>query len=69
MAKFFSPNIGRTGRLLRLLWGLLLTGGGIAAWTWHWWAGALLVALGLFAFFEALRGWCLVRACGIKTKW
>jgi hypothetical protein len=23
---------------------------------------------GLFAIFESLRGWCLVRACGIKTK-
>ncbi len=27
----------------------------------------LLIALGLFAIFEALRGWCALRACGIKT--
>jgi len=27
-----------------------------------------LVVAGLFAIGEALRGWCLVRACGLKTK-
>ena len=29
---------------------------------------ALIFGLtGLFTLFEALRGWCAVRACGIKT--
>jgi hypothetical protein len=32
------------------------------------WLGLIFVAAGLFAIFEAVRGWCLVRACGIKTK-
>ena len=32
------------------------------------WLGLVLVAAGLFAIFESIRGWCLVRACGIKTK-
>ena len=32
------------------------------------WLGLILVAAGLFALFEAISGWCLVRACGIKTK-
>jgi hypothetical protein len=27
-----------------------------------------LVAAGGFAFYEAVRGWCVMRACGIKTK-
>lgn len=27
----------------------------------------LFVLCGLFALFEALRGWCAVRACAIKT--
>ena len=27
-----------------------------------------LVVAGLFAIFEAVRGWCFLRACGIRTK-
>ena len=30
--------------------------------------GLVFVGSGLFALFEAARGWCLARACGIKTK-
>jgi len=30
--------------------------------------GLIFVAAGLFAIFESIRGWCLVRACGIMTK-
>jgi hypothetical protein len=30
--------------------------------------GLIFVLAGLFAIFEAVRGWCLARACGIKTK-
>jgi len=32
------------------------------------WICLLLVGLGLFTLFEAVRGWCIMRACGIKTK-
>ena len=32
------------------------------------WLGLIFVVAGLFAIFESIRGWCLVRACGIKTK-
>lgn len=28
----------------------------------------ILIASGGFVMFEALRGWCALRACGIKTK-
>jgi hypothetical protein len=46
---------------------VLLTAGGIAVF--HlWWLGAGLLAGGVFVLFEALRGWCLLRACGIKTR-
>ena len=31
------------------------------------WLGLIFVAAGLFALFEAIRGWCIARACGIKT--
>jgi hypothetical protein len=33
-----------------------------------WALGGVLVAAGLFAWFEASRGWCAVRALGIKTR-
>jgi hypothetical protein len=32
------------------------------------WLGLVLAACGGFMLFEAWRGWCGVRACGIKTK-
>jgi hypothetical protein len=67
--KFFAPNIDRTGRILRAAWGLLALAGGILAWRWHWWAGVPLLAVALLAFHEARRGWCILRACGIKTRY
>ena len=47
---------------------ILLIAGIIIAGDKLWWAGLILVAAGLFAIFEAVRGWCLLRACGVKTK-
>ena len=32
------------------------------------WVSLPLVAIGLFCIFEAVRGWCFLRACGVKTK-
>jgi uncharacterized membrane protein len=68
MGKFFKTNIDRRGRIARIIWGLLVIGGGIVLVRSHAWAGGLLIAAGLFSFFEAARGWCVMRACGIKTK-
>jgi hypothetical protein len=31
-------------------------------------AAVVLVISAAFLAFEALRGWCAVRACGIRTK-
>jgi len=69
MAKFFAPNIDRTGRILRAAWGVLLLVGAFFARRYSWWACAILVAFALFTFYEATRGWCIARACGIKTKY
>jgi hypothetical protein len=67
---FFAPNISRTGRWLRGLSGLLALAGGLylalaSGQSWGW----FIVAAGVFMLYEALRGWCLARACGIKTRW
>jgi hypothetical protein len=67
--KFFEPNIGKAGRAIRGGIGVVLIGAALAAWGWHWLAGAGLVAGGAFCLFEALRGWCVARACRIKTRW
>jgi hypothetical protein len=65
---FWAPNIDRKGRLLRgigalgmFLGAFLLWREGVSVWPW------VLGVSALFVLFEALRGWCVVRACKIKT--
>jgi hypothetical protein len=67
MGKFFVSNINGRGRLARAAWGLTLIGIGIAVFQHSFWGALLLVAAGIFALFEAARGWCIMRACGIRT--
>jgi len=66
------PNISRLGRWIRGVAGLILLLAGLGvclAGSGSWvWPGAVLIGLGLFALFEATRGWCLARACGIRTR-
>lgn len=68
MNGFFRPNIDRNGRIARgVIGAACLVAGIIIAGDYTLW-GLLPVIAGLFAIFESVRGWCLVRACGIKTK-
>ena len=66
--KFFSRNIDRRGRIARAVFGGLEIIGGLILARYSRWGGGLLVILGIFAFYEAFRGWCIIRACGIKTR-
>ena len=69
MSRFFRPNLDYRGRMARgVIGAFCLIAGIIVAGDVEWWIGLIFVAAGLFALFEAIRGWCLVRACGIKTK-
>jgi hypothetical protein len=68
MKKFFSPNISNRGRLVRGLGAAALFLGAGFAFTVSLWLGLVLAAAGGFVLFEALRGWCALRACGIKTR-
>ncbi len=66
--KFFRPNIQKNGRIARGVIGALCLIAGIIIVDFVLWLGLILVVAGLFAIYEALSGWCLARACGIKTK-
>lgn len=63
---FWAPNLGRAGRLMRAGIGIALLLAGLSTAFAAPWAGLLLAAAGAFALFEAARGWCLARACGLK---
>jgi len=68
VSNFFRPNIQRNGRIARGVIGSVCLIAGIVLVDFYLWLGLFFVAAGLFAIYEALRGWCLARACGIKTK-
>ena len=68
MSRFFQPNLKRSGRIARGVIGTLCLIAGIILVDYQLWLGLVFVAAGLFAIYEALAGWCLARACGIKTK-
>jgi hypothetical protein len=68
VSRFFQPNIKRNGRIARGVTGTLCLIAGIVLVDYNLWLGLIFVAAGLFAIYEALAGWCLARACGIKTK-
>jgi hypothetical protein len=68
MKKFFSPNLETRGRLVRGIGGILFASGGVALCGVNLLAAVILIISGGFMLFEAVRGWCVMRACGIKTK-
>lgn len=41
---------------------------GVALSSVSWIAAVFVLVSAGFLLFEALRGWCVMRACGIKTK-
>ena len=68
MMKMFERNIGTAGRLVRAaLAAVLFVAGGLLIQE-RLVIGIFLLGSGVFVLFEALRGWCALRACGIATK-
>jgi len=74
--KGLTCNIKRGGRWARGLCGLaflaiaatvLLRGLGIGGAGLRWTVGIVAALLGAFQVFEALAGWCIARALGLKT--
>ncbi|MFL6540846.1 MAG: YgaP-like transmembrane domain [Chthoniobacterales bacterium] len=68
MSSFLAPNINNAGRSARAAIALALL---VGAWALRndvrWLAIALLI-VAIFTAFEATRGWCALRACGMKTR-
>jgi hypothetical protein len=69
-------NIDRRGKIARLIYGIVLIVAAaivVAVWAipsggWlSWTIAAILSVSGAFSIFEARKGWCAVRAMGIKT--
>ena len=68
MKKFFLPNLETRGRLVRGAGGIVFVAGGVALCGVNLPVAVILIISGGFMLFEAVRGWCVMRACGIKTK-
>lgn len=67
---FWACNIDRHGRGLRLASSVLLLLGSVLFYSQGCPLAAIgLAAVGLFTLFEAIRGWCIVRAFGFKTRY
>lgn len=60
-------NINRNGRLLRATLGLVSLVAAGYFLSDHVGLAVVFAVLGLFTLFEAFRGWCAFRACGLKT--
>ena len=61
-------NIDNRGRAIRAVLSVLIFAGAAFAWPFSRLLAGILVVSAAFVLFEALRGWCALRACGIKTK-
>jgi hypothetical protein len=68
VSRFFKPNLNFRGRMARGVIGTLCLIAGIILVDYRLWLGLIFVVAGLFAIFESLRGWCVVRACGVRTR-
>ncbi|MEO7318621.1 MAG: YgaP-like transmembrane domain [Chthoniobacteraceae bacterium] len=64
----FRPNLDTKGRLIRCVGAIALALGAILTWPHSHTASIALAAASAFVAFEAARGWCALRACGVKTK-
>jgi hypothetical protein len=64
----FAANIESKGRLLRGAGAGLLGIAALALWRRFPAAAVGLAVAAGFLGFEAARGWCALRACGVKTK-
>ena len=66
--RLFTPNIDRRGRIVRASGALALAIVSALAWCQSVVTDSGFAVASLFLASEAARGWCALRACGLKTK-
>lgn len=64
-----KPNIETKGRLMRGGSALLMAVAGVWMWPHSRIASIGFAMAAVFLAFEAARGWCAFRACGVKTPY
>ena len=62
------PNLDTKGRVIRASGALAMGAAALFVWPHSCIAGIALAGSSAFVAFEAARGWCALRACGVKTK-
>lgn len=65
---FLRPNLESKGRIIRAIAALAMAVAAFLTWSHSPSVGIALAASSAFVAFEAARGWCVARACGVKTK-
>lgn len=68
MRNGFTRNIDNRGRVVRGVLAIVLFVAACLVVEQQRTIGVLLFLSGGFVLFEAVQGWCGLRACGIKTK-
>jgi hypothetical protein len=68
MKKFFAANLDGRGRVIRGILGAALVVAGVVVCNYQLVVAISLIISGGFCLFEAVRGWCIMRACGVKTR-
>jgi len=66
--RVFRPNLDSRGRQIRAAMSAICAVCGALALRNHLLFAILLFTSGAFLLFEAFRGWCALRACGVRTK-
>ena len=68
MKGIFQPNITGKGRILRAFIALAFIAVASFATGLSGLARIGVAGAAAFVAFEALRGWCFLRACGVRTR-
>ena len=66
---FWTPNIDHRGRLIRAIMSVALFAAAFLAHRKGFeWLAVILAISGIVGVVETVRGWCVLRACKIKTR-
>ncbi len=64
-----KSNISAQGQRIRGVAAVVAAAGAVLLWPTSRISAVCLAAAAAFMGFEAAKGWCALRACGVKTRW